>query len=322
MKKFRAPQARKQGMKLLAYGENGSGKSIFALTFPQIGYVDSESKVGVYENDPRFRDNLVGIADTAEYYDVVGLMETVIKDTKTFSTLVVDSLTSINDGMQVAAMEQEEARAKKKGGNVDDATVSMRGWGKIKLNTTRVNQLIAQASANGVTTVTIAHKEDINQEIGGKRVKVGERAALRPNAEHTYDVILKFYKEKDMVTQEMKYYAEVEKDTTGTYKVGDKVENVTYENFKEYVERSNKSDAIKSDYDKTIETTKGNMQEEQTSHDELVKEFKAIYKEKLAKDQANKDIVTNMMKEKDVVKYNDTAKSAQLKELIEDMKKL
>lgn len=322
MMKFRKPAQRNQAVKVLAYGENGSGKSIFALTFPQIGYVDSESKVGVYENDPRFKDNLVGIADTAEYYNVISLMETVIKDTKNFSTLVVDSLTSINEGMEVAAMEQEEARAKKKGGNIDDATVSMRGWGKIKLNTTRVSQLIAQASSKGITTVSIAHKKDITQDVGGKQVKVGERAALRPNAEHSYDIILKFYKEKDMVTQEMKYYAEVEKDTTNTYKVGTKLENVTYDNFRDYIERSNQSEAIKAEYDKTIEITKGTMQEEQAGHEELVKEFKALYKELLTKNPANKDTVTNMMKEKDVVKYNDTAKSAQLKELIEDMKKL
>lgn len=320
--KFRKPEERKQGLKILAYGENGAGKSIFALTFPSNAIIDSESKIGVYENDPRFRDNIVGIADTANYYDCIELAEDVIKHPKTYKTLTFDSYTNIYNGMQVSVMEVEEERARKKGGNIDDATVSQRGWGKIKLNTIRFDSYIAQASAKGITVIAVSHKEDIMQEVNGKQIKIGEKPALRKNAEHTFDVILRFYKEKDVVTGEWKYFAEVEKDTTGTYKLGTKLENVTYDHFKDYIERNSKAKTIDTNYDKTIESNMESMKKEQEDHETLVNEFKSLYKDLVAKDEANKSKVAAILKSKGVEKYNDPSLASQLKEAIEEMKKL
>jgi hypothetical protein len=322
MVKFRKPEERKQGLKVLFYGENGAGKSIAALTFPKLAVIDSESKIGVYENDPRFRNNIVGIADTANYYDVIELMEDVVKNPKTYQTLVTDSYTNIYNSMQVAVMEVEEERALKNNKNIDDATVSQRGWGKIKLNTVRFDSLIAQASAKGITVIAVAHKEDITQEVNGKQIKIGEKPSLRKNAEHTFDVILRFFKEKDIVTGEYKYFAEVEKDTTGTYKVGTKLENVTYEHFKEYIERNENAKTIETNYDKTIESTMNTMKKEQESFDSIVNEFKTLFKELVAKDESNKAKVQKLLKDNGVEKYNDPAKIAELKEVIEEMKKL
>ena len=56
-----------------------------------------------------------------------------------------------------------------KGKSADDATVSMRGWGKVKLNNARLKNLRAQMSANGITMISIAHKKDIFEEINGKQ---------------------------------------------------------------------------------------------------------------------------------------------------------
>jgi hypothetical protein len=44
---FRKPASRKTGLKVLFYGENGSGKSLAALTFPDNAIIDSESKIGL-----------------------------------------------------------------------------------------------------------------------------------------------------------------------------------------------------------------------------------------------------------------------------------
>ncbi|AKO92021.1 hypothetical protein BEH_07845 [Priestia filamentosa] len=319
---FRKPAARKQGLKILAYGENGAGKSLFTLSFPNNAIVDSESKIGVYENDPEYKDNIVGVADTANYYDVIKLSEQVVKNPTQFNTYTIDSYTNIYNGMQVSAMESEEERARKKKGNVDDATVSQRGWGKVKLNTIRFDSYIAQASAKGITVIAVAHKDDVMQDANGKAIKVGEKPSLRKNAEHTFDVIIRFYKEKDMVTQEWKFFAEVEKDTTKTYKLGTKLENVTYEAFKGYIERSSKAEGIETNYDKVIESTVSSMQEESANHDELVVEFKALYKELSAKDEALKGEVAKILKSKGAEKYNDPSLATNLKEAIEEIKKL
>ncbi|QDX94650.1 hypothetical protein EEL30_21650 [Brevibacillus laterosporus] len=320
--KFRKPEERKQGLKILFYGENGSGKSWTALTFPKNAVVDSESKIGVNESNPRFKDNIVGIADTSNYYDVVELMEQVLKDPKICKTFTVDSYTKVYNSVQVSAMEVEEERARKKGGNVDDQTISMRGHGKVKLNVVRLDDFIAQASAKGINVIAVAHKEDVKQKSGDNWIKIGEKPDLRKNAEHTFDVVFRFYKEKDIVTGEYKYCADVEKDTTNTYKLGTKIENVTYENFKEYIERNSKAKIIDSNYDKTIQTNMEGMKKEQEDFETIVKEFKDLYKRLGDTDPENKSKIGKLMKEKGVEKYNDPLMASQLKEVIEKMKKM
>jgi hypothetical protein len=319
---FRKPEERKQGLKILFYGENGSGKSWSALTFPDNAIVDSESKIGVNEHNPKFKDNIVGIADTSNYYDALELMDQVLNNPKMCKTFTIDSYTKIYNSIQVSAMEVEEERARKKGGNIDDQTISMRGHGKVKLNVIRLDDFIAQASAKGINVIAVAHKEDVKQKAGENWVKVGEKPDLRKNAEHTFDVVIRFYKEKDIISGEYKYCADVEKDTTNTYKLGTKLTDVTYDNFKEYIERSDKSKTIETNYDKSIESNMEGMKKEQEDHETIVKEFKDLYKTLVAKDEGNKAKIGQIMKVKGVEKYTDPSTTTKLKEVIEEMKKL
>ena len=48
---FREAKATKIGGKFLAYGETGSGKSWFQLTFPNVACIDSEAGIGFYEKE-------------------------------------------------------------------------------------------------------------------------------------------------------------------------------------------------------------------------------------------------------------------------------
>ena len=84
-KGFRKKMQRQQGLKILAYGADTTGKSVFALSFPKIAYVDTESKIGVYENNPKCNKSLEDIADTVNYYEVLGLTEQVIKNYRAIS---------------------------------------------------------------------------------------------------------------------------------------------------------------------------------------------------------------------------------------------
>lgn len=319
---FRKPASRRTGLKALFYGENGSGKSLAALDFPKNAVLDSESKIGVYERDPKIMEKIAGIADTANYYDTIKLAETVVKNPKDFQTFTIDSLTNIKNALEVSAMENEEERAKKKGGNIDDSTVSQRGWGKIKLNTMRLDGYIAQASAKGINVIAVAHKKDIMQDAGGKSVKVGEKPDLRANAEHNFDVIIRFYKEKDIASGKTKFMAEVEKDTTRTYEIGMKLENVGYDTFASYLGAQEKEETIETSYDKTIE---GNIQEaskEQETHDQLVKEFKELYAELVKADATNKDKVAAILKNNGAEKFNSPENTEGLKKSISQMKEL
>ena len=46
---FRQAKAAKIGGKFLSYGESGSGKSTFQLTFPKVACIDSETGIAHYE---------------------------------------------------------------------------------------------------------------------------------------------------------------------------------------------------------------------------------------------------------------------------------
>lgn len=318
---LRKPQSRVQGLKFMFYGEPGAGKSILGLSFPDVAVLDSESKLGVYENDPEYGKNIVAVADTSNYYDTLDVIDEVIKN-NLCKTLIIDSETYIYEGMQVACMELEEKRAEKKGGNVDDQTISMRGYGKIKLNSNRLRLLKAQASAKGITIISTAHKEDIMQKVGSDNVKVGEKPALRKNSEHDYDVILRLYKKKDLATGVMKYYAEVEKDTTRTLKIGQVVENPSYELFREYIEKNSGLKTVKTNYDKAIEKDMDAMAEETQNFDDLVKEFTDLFKKLKEANPSNTSMVSQMLKDKGIASYKDPACFEKLKEVVAKLKEM
>lgn len=320
---LRKKATRKQGLKILTYGVDGSGKSVYGLSFPDVAALDAEAKMGVYENSEKYGKNLLALADTSSYYDALDVLREVIGG-DVCKTLMIDSETYIYESMQVSAMEVEEARAIKNNNDPTDQVVSQRGYGKIKLNTARLRELKAQASTKGITLICTAHKEDVMQKVSKtESVKIGEKPSLRKNSQHEYDVILRFYKQKDIATGKMKYFAEVEKDTTETFAVGDIIENPTYENtYKEYVEKSNAREEIKASYDKTISSTMATMNEESQSFESLVLEFETAFKALKEKDENNAVIVRQLLADKGIKSYKKPEYFDQLKEVIAEMKKL
>lgn len=322
MSLLRNKQERQQGLKILTYGVNGSGKSVYGLGFPEVAILDAEAKVGVYEASEKHGKNIVAVADSSNYYDTLDVLDEVIS-TKACRTFMIDSETYIYEAMQVSAMEVEEERAKKKGGDPTDQAVSQRGWGKIKLNTARLRGLKAQASSNGITLIVTAHKDDVMQKVGQDSVKVGEKPSLRKNSEHEYDVVLRFFKEKDLVTGKIKYKAEVEKDTTETFEVGHIIENPCYGNtFQAYVERTSKLGVVKSSYDKTIKSNMDTMNDEAKDFDELVVEFETLFKTLKDKDANNLTVVKELLAKNNITSYKKPECFDNLKVVVEELKKL
>lgn len=321
MSLLRKPMRRVQGVKILAYGVDGSGKSVFGLSFPEVAVLDSESKVGVYEGDPEFGQNIVAVADTSNYYDTLDVIEEVIKN-DLCKTLMIDSETYIKEAMEVAAMETEEERAKKKGGNIDDQTVSMRGYGKIKLNSNRMRLLKAQASAKGINIISTAHKEDVLQKVGSENVKIGEKPVLRKNAQHDYDVILRFFKERDMATGRVKYCAEVEKDTTRVLNVGQVVENASYDLFRQYFESRQGLGKADTRYDKNIEKDMETMKNEDKNHDDLVEEFVTLFKDMKAKSPEKAAVIPTLLKEHGIDSYKKPEHFEALQSVVAKMKQM
>lgn len=273
LKIFRKPNVRKQGLKFLIYGLDGCGKSLVALGFPNIAYIDSEAKVFVYENNPKYNKNLEFVMDTNNYDKTTEALKEILsnKECSGVKTVVIDSETNIYETMNVVMMEVEEERAKlkalKNGNNVEfavnDANVSQRAYGKIKNKHNSLKSLKLQLSSMGISVISIAHLKDIMNK---DQVKTGETADLRKGATHDYDVIIKCCKEKDIRTQKTKFVAYIEKDTTETFSIGEvidftweggEVSNIIYDRFKPYMERTgliiNNYESVETLVEKNIE---------------------------------------------------------------------
>ncbi len=158
---FRKAQAAKIGGKFLSYGESGSGKSTFQLTFPKVACIDSETGVSHYEgreitlNNGNKYNNLLMVDNTSDLDELEEDLDCFINGDYEgeIETLSIDSETKFYNTLQVGAQEVEERRARKKGGDVDDAGISVKQWGRIKIINMKLQQAKIDLSSKGTQEV-------------------------------------------------------------------------------------------------------------------------------------------------------------------------
>ena len=111
---FRKAKAAKIGGKFLVYGESGSGKSTFQLTFPRVACVDSEAGVAHYEGkdisilENNSLDEYNNPSRTQEINENRGIVD---------RKLILNYLKSINEinGKEILKeIAEEEVKAKQK----------------------------------------------------------------------------------------------------------------------------------------------------------------------------------------------------------------
>lgn len=271
MSLFRPAEEKFVGGKFLLYGETGSGKSTFILSFPKVGAIDTEAGLSNYEG----HENLLFVANTSSHKDtydaIVEINDNYLDKIETFA---IDSETKIYDSMQITSMEIEERRAKQKGGDIDDANVSIRGWGKIKTLTKRLQTMKIDLSTRGIFIVSTAQASDVKKKVGDDMVKVGEKAEAHKSLPFDYDVVLRFYTEQR--GRDMVYRAEVQKDRTGVFKKGEIIDNPSFEMWKAYYDAKKKKGTIdNTSYSTDVARDEEAMEQEDT----LIEEANSMLKE-------------------------------------------
>ena len=248
---LRKPNSRKKGLKMLVYGQSGTGKTVLGLSFPKIVAVDSEDGYAWYEGTDRAK-NIVGILDTQSFEDLSNLLDDLEDSIDEFDTLIVDSETKIHENIQEALIEVEESRALRKGKDVLDANLSIRSYGKIKQLESRLQNLKVKLASQGINIVSIAQAQDEMKDMGNnKRIKIGEKHNMAKNAQFDYDVVLRLF------VKDGKYMGIVEKDRTETYERGAEIENPSYANWaKRLTADDNKGNVIVKDFGKDKEKSK------------------------------------------------------------------
>lgn len=303
---FKKAERSKHGGKFLFYGKTTSGKTYAALTFPRIAEIDSEAGASDYENkdieiDGKTYNNLVFVDRTTDIEDLEENLEALLDGEYDgqVDTFVIDSETKLYAAEQLGCLEVAEKQARRKGQDISDVAVTMRGWGRIKNLNMKFQQAKIALSSKGMHVVSVAQGVDITNDDGKP---IGIKPDMAKNIQFDYDVIILFFtkKEKDENGNiVVKYYGEVQKDRTGCTKVGDIIENVTYDIWKDYYEKDMKDMKISDSYRNDLKNTTKYVEDKAERSEELATEFKEVLKS--FKD--NKDAlltVNKLMKEKNI----------------------
>lgn len=302
---FRKAKAAKIGGKFLVYGEPGSGKSTFQLTFPRVACIDSEAGVAHYEgkditlNNGNTYNNLELVDNTSDLDELETDLDSFLAgeyDEK-IDTLSIDSETKFYGTMQVGAQEVEEKRARKKGGNVDDANISQRSWGRIKILNLKLQQAKIDLSTKGIHVISVAQATDERDKSGEK--VIGVKPDMHKSVKFDYDTVLEFYTTED--NDGIHYYAKVLKDRTNVTKRGDIIENPCYDVWKDYFEGRSTLETNKTSYNNDIKTSTESMEDKADKAEALSNEWKDMMKQ--LKEDKNMDAISKinaLIKEKKI----------------------
>lgn len=300
---FRKARATKIGGKFLSYGESGSGKSTFQLTFPKVACIDSETGIAHYEgkdselNNGKTYNNLVMVDNTSDLDELESDLDDFINGEYDgqIETLSIDSETKFYNTMQIGATEVEERRARKKGGDVDDAGISVKQWGRIKIINMKLQQAKIDLSSKGTHVVSVAQEIELKDD-DGKKV-IGYKPDMHKSVKFDYDTILRHYtkKEKD---GSVSFWAEVIKDRTNVTKVGQQIENPCFDIWKDYYDSMNGLETNTTSYKNDLKTSTESMIDQADKSEALAAEFKDILKTFKDKDTLLK--VNKLMKDKGV----------------------
>lgn len=300
---FRKSSASKVGGKFLVYGATGTGKSFFGLTFPNSIAIDSETGLVHYESTP-IKLNNGNSYNNLRYVDTTNDLDTLEEDLEDFvslaeesgcETLIVDSESKIYAGLQIAANEVEERRARRKGKDAQDVNISVLSWGRIKLINMRIQQTKLDLASKGYHIVSVAQEVEVKDDDGKKTI--GYKPDCYKTLPYDYDVVMRFTNKK--TSDGMKYYAEILKDRTNVTTIGDIIEDPCFDIWKEYFDSRSKLKTVETTYKRDMKTSTESMIDDADKSEHLAAEFKEILKSLKDNKDATMTIV-KLLKEKNV----------------------
>lgn len=297
---FRKPATKRIGLKVLVTGQTGSGKSVFGLSFPKIAALDSEAGLALYEGDSVYGANLVAINNTMSVADmeegIDDVADMIEDDPTSVSTMIIDSETKFYQNLQHSALEVEEKRARRKGGEIMDTNLSVRSWGRIKQVSQKLQNLKIDLSAKGVHVISVSQVEDVKEKKGENFVKVGEKPVMAKGASYDYDIIVNMIAEDDGKGGK-KYKGQILKDRTNVTKAGMIVDNPSYLIWKDYYEGRKDAETLGSNLSKDMEKDMKSLEADDLEKEKTVVEK---LKEVMAKSPEHQAKAVALIQEKKI----------------------
>ena len=286
MSMFKTPEEVMSGLKFLIFGATGTGKTYFTLSFPEIVGIDTEDGWARYVKKP-IGKNIKQMLTSSSASDLEDALEEIEDELiGTFKTFALDSYTKIYENQQFALQSLAEKRQRQKGKSDEDVGMSVRDWGKLKLNTKRIQATQLMLASKGVNIVNVAQEADIKEKRGDNWVVVGHKPDLSKGVEFDYDVVLRFITEDDKKNKTVKYQAEVLKDRTGTFKKYDIIDNPTFDLWSDTYKATMSAKESTVNFKKDIDKDIAKEENENASATELADKIKAFIKSANAEQKA------------------------------------
>lgn len=236
----------KKKAKVLVYGEPGSGKTAFALSWPQAVVFDLEGGADLYAPGLKLHWGAIPpytVIRTKNPDELVNAINWLRHDAgKTYQTVVIDPVTVLWMILQDVGQNAAEARAAKYGRGTDDVMLTPRDWGRIKAVYRRAMVDLVNLPVNVVMT---AHQADIMESRKDQRgnetqVKIGEKPDAEKKTGYWPDIVVK------MQVANGRFVGIVEKvrGPAVGIAIGQHVSDISYAHFKPFLEAHGQGEVV------------------------------------------------------------------------------
>lgn len=217
---FKPAKKVKKKLKIAIYGDPGTGKTWFGLMAPgKKAVIDTENGTDFYGDKFDF-----DVLKSRLYSEVKKAVEHVEKSGG-YDVLIIDPITNVYQTLKDAAQASAERRARRRGRGGDDVSLTFRDWGIIK---NKFNSLISQLCNMNCHVVITGWMKDVYEGEGDMMKKVGTKIDADKKLEHQPDVVIRL--EAD---NKGNRFGVIEKDRTMTYKKGQRVKDISFNDFLE-----------------------------------------------------------------------------------------
>lgn len=207
-------------LKIAVYGDSGVGKTWFGLMAPgKKAVIDTENGSDFYGGKFEF-----DVLKSRLYSEVKKAVEHV-EARGEYDVLIIDPITNVYQTLKDAAQAAAERRARRNGKSGDDVSLTFRDWGIIK---NKFNSLISQLCNMNCHVIITGWMKDIYEGQGENMKKVGTKIDADRKLEYQPDVIVRLE-----VDAKGNRFGIVEKDRTMTYKKGQRIKDISFNDFLE-----------------------------------------------------------------------------------------
>jgi len=230
MVKFEKIYNSRRFLKILIFGTAGVGKTHFSLSFKNPAIIDMES--GSTFMCEKFKNALAFHTKSfSELCDAVTEVEKNI-DTLKINTLIIDPITVAWASLLDSRIEAKKIKMLRNNpkADFDNLDLSFTDWASIKR---KYNSFITTCLNLPVHLILVARaKDEYKVELVGgvmQPSKIGIKANCEKETSYVTDLVLR------MEFENGQRYISIEKDRTGTFEIGQKISNPTYEFFEKNI---------------------------------------------------------------------------------------